>query len=464
MKNLQGLFVLLTCTCVTLFAQNNYSIDFHIHQCDDSLLYIISYCGDKTWRSDSMAMQKDGSFHLQAEDYAEGMYMVAGKYGNMFSFVMEKNKQFSIEIYPSGEYYIKNSPENEQFFMYQLENRRCQGEMEKYKLKVQENPSLQDSLRKAIMPVIDSFSLFQKQFFASYPDNLITVVTQGMNQSVPPEFLENGKLKPSMQKQYMSYYRQHYWDNFHFADLRILYSPYFFAQFKQYIEEVTIQYPDSVCRAIDDFVQKADADGGREYADYILTWYLDNYLMMPFSFNEMVFMHIADKYLDRVSSFLMPSAVEEFKEHAQKIKPFLPGNVMPNMILQDFDGKYHRLYMSDHEYTIVYFFSSMCESCKKNLDELKSFYWTDAKKYDAEIYSIDIEPDIAICRARQQSDPFEWIVVHATAQELEPYHLDLDHTPQLYILDKNKRIINKTAVYNHVRQAIEIDFNGKNLK
>ncbi|MBR1627180.1 MAG: redoxin domain-containing protein [Bacteroidales bacterium] len=456
------LSLIVTCLlCVNLTAQNSYKVSFFIHDYNYDSIYIEGYCGSKTSVMDSLKVSKDGGFHWTAVNYPMGMYMVKSPKGDLFSFLLDISKDFSIEIYQDGEFFVKNSTENDAYFLYQKENKKTQTAMYYYKIKANAKDANVDSLRRNIDSVIDDFQTFQRSFFKTYPYNLITVVTDGMNQSAPSFFFENGALKKGMERQYAYYYRKHYWDRFHFKDRRILYTPYFIKQFNIYISEITEQIPDTVCNALDEFVHKADSAGGKEYADYVIAWYLDNLPRLPFSFNEIIYSHVIKKYLDRASSYLPPSMIEFHQQNIEKIEPFLPGNQMPNVVLRDFENNVHRLYSLKKQYTVLYFFSTECESCKKNLDELKSFYKDYKDKYDVEIYSIDIDPDYAMSKARQSAEPFDWIVTHATVEELSAYNFQLDHTPSLFILDENKRILNKTALYEHVKKSIEFDYNTK---
>ncbi|MGP1515228.1 MAG: redoxin domain-containing protein [Bacteroidales bacterium] len=455
------LFSIITLLSLIAIGQNNYKISFYIHDYNYDSIYIEGYCGSKNMTIDSLKIAKDGGFHWTASNLPMGMYMIKSPKGDLFSFILDLSKEFSIEIYQNGDFFIKGSPENDAYFLYQKENKRTQSAMYYYKIKASERGANVDSLRQDILTVIDSFNTFQKSFFKTYPYNLITVISNGMNQSAPSSFFENGELKKGMEEQYVTYYRQHYWDKFHFKDIRLLYTPYFIKQFNTYISEITTQSPDTVCKAIDEFIVKADNSGGKEYADYIISWYLDNLPQLPFSFNEIIYSHMVKTYLDRASRFLMPSLIEFHSNNIKKINLFLPGNLMPNVVLRDFKGISHSLYSLKSKYTILYFFSTSCESCKKNIEDLKNFYKDYKDKYDVEIYSIDIEPDYAICKARQETDPYDWIVTHATLEELKPYDFQLNHTPSLFVLDANKRIINKTAIYDHVKQSIENDINSK---
>ena len=214
-----------------LYSQNDYKVSFYIHECDDSIIYIQGYCGSDISIKDSMKILKDGSFSGVLRDYHTGLYTVKSQRGDLFSFLLDKSRDFSLEVYPTGEYAVTGSPENDLFFMYQYENKKCQRAMYYYKLDVQKNPEKADSLRNAVVQIMDTFEVFQQKVCESYPDNLMASVTTGMQQAVPSRFLEDGKLKQGMEKEYAYYYRMHYWDNFRFKDGRILYTPYFIKQF-----------------------------------------------------------------------------------------------------------------------------------------------------------------------------------------------------------------------------------------
>ncbi|MDO5760409.1 MAG: DUF5106 domain-containing protein [Bacteroidota bacterium] len=437
-------------------AQKKYEINFYIHEIEDSVLYIGNYIGVSQSIIDSIRVKKDGSFHWETTPLPKGMYMIKDQNKkDMFSFLLADSPKFSIEIYNNGESFVKGCEENEAYLLYQGKNSTYQTAMYFYRINVQATPNKRDSLYAELQPIMDSFEVFQKNFYAKYPNNFITIVQNSLIQNVPSYFVENGSIKRGMEKEYAYYFRKHYWDNFHFEDNRILYSPYFIKKFNVYISEITTQTPDSVCVALDDFITQALKNKGVEYADYVLTWYLNTLPTMPFSFNELVYKHIMDKYYNYLKALFTISELEQHQDYLEKISKFLPGNTMPNIIATDVEGKPHSLYESKHRFTILYFFASTCESCKKNLNILQDLYSRNKDYYDLEIFSIDLEADVEIGKARQRMEPYPWIVTFKAPEELREYGFILDHTPELYVLDKDKKILNKTAMYEHVEKVMD---------
>ena len=90
-----------------------------------------------------------------------------------------------------------------------------------------------------------------------------------------------------------------------------------------------------------------------------------------------------------------------------------------------------------------------CESCKKNIENLIDFYNNYSKKYDAKIISINVGE-------KTDKPMYPW-----TNWEIEPqilkqkYDIDIIRTPEIYILDNEKKVLNKTVIYSHIKSTIE---------
>ena len=50
----------------------------------------------------------------------------------------------------------------------------------------------------------------------------------------------------------------------------------------------------------------------------------------------------------------------------------------------------------------------------------------------------------------------EWFVLQANPAQIESrYGLNVEHTPEIYILDSNKKVLNKTVLSSHIKAVIE---------
>lgn len=421
---------------------NHYKVTLWIHQLEDSSVYVSSSYGEKeNIILDTLQLTSEGSFILEG-DYKSGLVVVSRAKQKLFSFLLDKNPIFSIDMYPYGYFEVKGCDENKYYLEYQKRNKEFRQLTSQYELDIKKYPAEKDSLTNLIQKAKTDFSKYQNHFFKSHPNNLMSVLMRSIQNPKPnPIFLENGKLIKGKELEYAYDYRTRFWDNFEFSDQRIISTPYFYNKFKTYIDKITMQTADSVYKAMEDFINIANQKGGQLYSQYIIDLYLEKLPLMPFSFNESLYVQIVENLINKGKTpWLSISDIERHNINTEAIKPFLPNNKFPNI---------NNLHDIKSKYTIIHFHSSTCESCKKNIENLIDFYNNQANKYDTKIISIEIGEG-------NDTNPFPWTNWQINPQILkQKYDIDIVRTPEIYILDKDKNILNKTVIYSHILKAIE---------
>lgn len=421
---------------------NHYKVTLWIHQLEDSTVYVSSSYGEKeNIILDTLQLTSEGSFILEG-DYKSGLVVVSRAKQKLFSFLLDKNPVFSIDMYPYGYFEVKGCDENKYYLEYQKRNKEFRQLTSQYELDIKKYPAEKDSLTNLIQKAKTDFSKYQNHFFKSHPNNLMSVLMRSIQSPKPnPIFLENGKLIKGKELEYAYDYRTRFWDNFEFSDQRIISTPYFYNKFKTYIDKITMQTADSVYKAMEDFINIANQKGGQLYSQYIIDLYLEKLPLMPFSFNESLYVQIVENLINKGKTpWLSISDIERHNINIEAIKPFLPNNKFPNI---------NNLHDIKSKYTIIHFHSATCESCKKNIENLIDFYNNQANKYDTKIISIEIGEG-------NDTNPFPWTNWQINPQILkQKYDIDIVRTPEIYILDKDKNILNKTVIYSHILKAIE---------
>lgn len=421
---------------------NHYKVTLWIHQLEDSTVYVSSSYGEKeNIILDTLQLTSEGSFILEG-DYKSGLVVVSRAKQKLFSFLLDKNPVFSIDMYPYGYFEVKGCAENKYYLEYQKRNKEFRQLTSQYELDIKKYPAEKDSLTNLIQEAKTDFSKYQNHFFKSHPNNLMSVLMRSIQNPKPnPIFLENGKLIKGKELEYAYDYRTRFWDNFEFSDQRIISTPYFYNKFKTYIDKITMQTADSVYKAMEDFINIANQKGGQLYSQYIIDLYLEKLPLMPFSFNESLYVQIVENLINKGKTpWLSISDIERHNINIEAIKPFLPNNKFPNI---------NNLHDIKSKYTIIHFHSATCESCKKNIENLIDFYNNQANKYDTKIISIEIGEG-------NDTNPFPWTNWQINPQILkQKYDIDIVRTPEIYILDKDKNILNKTVIYSHILKAIE---------
>ncbi len=437
----------------------DYKVKLWIHEFWDSTIYIKGAYGENSaLLLDSLKMQKDGSFLLQG-NFHSGIVVASSTHEDLFSFLLDKETVFTIDAYPDGFCEVKGSIENDRYLEYQRMNREYRSVLHNANTELKKSPNKKDSLHAEAAKAKKRFSDYQQSFYNLYPDNLMTILVRAVT---PPDFgntytHSDGTVKEGKELEYAYAYRLAFWDNFDFSDRRIMGTPYFYKKYKTYINNLTMQDADSVFASLKYFVDIANQRGGQLYADYIIDHYLRTLPRLPFSFNEVLYTKIVDSLLnERYTPWLSAHEKEAHQANIEKIRPFLPYNHFPDITAQTLEGKTLNLYSLKNRYTVVYFWSAGCESCKRGIGELIDFYNTDKEKYDFEIFSIEMGGDSVETKKQLTETPFEWIVLQSNPTQIEKlYSLDIEHTPEIYILDSQKRILNKTAAYPHVKAVIE---------
>ncbi len=461
MKTKLCLILFLLCFGKAFAQFSDYRVRLWIYEFEDSTLYIRGAYGEKSsLMLDTLEMQKDGSFLLEG-NFHSGIVVASSEKEDMFSFLLDKEKEFTISIFPDGFYEVKGSIENDRYLEYQKMNREYRMTLTTCNALMNQMPESRDSIASVMTEAKKRFSDFQQSFYKSYPENLMSVLVRAVSApKIDKGYVDaSGQVIRGKEAEYAYIYRSEYWKDFDFKDARIMGTPYFYKKFQTYIDKLTMQNADSVFASFKFFVDYANQRGGELYSDYTIDLYLNRLSRLPFSFNEILYTKIVDSLLnDRYTPWLSEDETEFHRENVRRIRPFLPGNAFPNISAQTLEGKKLDLYDLKHRYTVVFFWSAGCESCKKNIEELQEFYKAKKKEYDFEVYSIEMGGDSEETHKALEQTPLDWIVVQSDPTQIEKlYSLNVEHTPEIYILDRGKRILNKTALSSHIKAVIEQD-------
>ncbi|MBO5963974.1 MAG: redoxin domain-containing protein, partial [Bacteroidales bacterium] len=404
-------FAFLMFVCLEVNAQyKEYKVKLWIHDFADSVIYLKGAFGEKNnLLLDSLKMKSDGSFEVIGKQHP-GIVVVSSAKEDMFSFVLDKETEFTLSIFPDGFYEVKGSIENDRYLEYQKMNKDYRKVLYEGKLAIKNQPEKQDSIQSVMLKARKEFTDYQNAFYKNYPENIMSVLVRAISQPDMPKkyFDEKGEVKKETGLEYAYVYRKHYWDGFDFRDSRIMGTPYFYKKFQTYLDKLTMQNADSVFASFKYFVDLANSRGGELYSDYIIDLYLSKLPRLPFSFNEVLYTKIVDSLINDKYTPWMPLNEREFHQvKIDEIRNFLPGKPFPNISAQTMENRNLQLYDLKKRYTVVFFWSAGCESCKKNIDELKEFYNSSKEKYDFEVFSIEMGGNLEETKKQLEQEKFK---------------------------------------------------------
>lgn len=249
------------------------------------------------------------------------------------------------------------------------------------------------------------------------------------------------------------YSRKHYWNNTDLTISALLNSPLVTGKMDYYFKKMFAQQPDTIIRAMNEFMHLPMADSVRQAALSFLLPYTFEHKTMGM---EKSFVWLAENYfIDKQVDWLNAELSKSIKEQYYLNKFCLVGDKARNLSLTRADGTPFDLYEQNGDYTLVLFYDISCGSCKKMVKELSE------KSKELFLKGVDI---VALNTEMEEEKWKEYIHenliedwtnvmdVHDETNFSTFYGVHV--TPMLYVLDKDLTIIGKKLTVDQVLSVI----------
>lgn len=446
MKNIL-IIIFLLFTFQTI-AQKKHKITVKINNANDTVMVLANYWGNKIKIAEKTHAEEPGVFVFAGDSLLPGgIYMLVNKdKSKLFEFIIDKNQIFSLTTTPENyiaNMKVKGDKENKLFFKYLLFNESIfialksiddslidvSPETKKFKILSGEKDSLKKILKNYKKNVIDN----NKGTFTA-------TLLKAMQDITIPDSIKNNSNKTETYK----YLKKHYWDNFDLSDSRLLRTPLYDKKIKEYFNNIIPLDVDSVIKEVDKVI--ALAKPNKETVGFLVWHFTSEYQNPKYMGFDKVFVHLVDNYFTKMDiAYTTPSILESLKKRADALRPLLIGKQAPNLILTDTTGNYRSFLNISAEFTVLLFWDYKCGICKAQIKELKKIL-SENKKYNIEVFAVNTNNDIdkwkKMIKEREIED---WINVNGTNGVTQDFFklYDIDSTPVIYILDKNKKIIAK---------------------
>jgi thiol-disulfide isomerase/thioredoxin len=333
---------------------------------------------------------------------------------------------------------VKGSPDTELFYEFQQSMKKYEAEARK----IQESkPADADKKIKAIQDKRkDYYDKFMK-------DNQGRLVVTFFKAAADPEVptapkLPNGKTD-SLRA--FNYYKKHFWDNFDFADERLLRTPFLNQKLERYVRDLTVQTEDSVMKTADFLIKKAIDGKQQDAVSYTVGFIAREYENAKIIGTEGVFVQVSEKY---ILTGIMPlsdtSSRKAYRDRIAVLKPLLTGKIIPDLGVQGEKSNFANIYDLRGDYNVVFFYSPSCGHCKESAPKLKAFQ---DKYKDKGVSVMTIATEGNEEDWRKFIKEYKWEnflngfggVVTRTIEYKKDY--DVFSTPTIYVIDKTHKII-----------------------
>jgi thiol-disulfide isomerase/thioredoxin len=444
--------------------KKGYEIAISISGLQDSTIYLAYHLGDKQYIKDTINLDKKGYGTFRgAENLLQGIYMVVLPGRQYFEILMPDDQFFSVSC-TFSDYYntlkFSGSDENTSFVAYQKKWVEMQKKASTINKRLQNNKQNPDSVK-----ILSQNQKVQEETMKSYlrgvvnenKGNLLSVLVKAMLPVETPEIKLPAVIENPDSVRWIRTYlynKDHFFDNIDMTDERLLRTPILQARLNAFFTNVVIQAPDSINKEIDRIIKKVSKNNN--IFQFIAVYLFNHFRESEIMGHDAVLVKLADDiYLSGKADWVSAEFKEDLKKQIDLIRPNLIGKKAQNLIMDSYKGIFVSLYDVEKEFTILYFWEPDCGHCKEATPKLKAYY-DKAKNDGVEIFSVCTTSDRDKWAKYISDNKLTWINGWDPDRRTNfSYYYNVQTTPMVYILDRNKTIIAKKIGVDDIQSFID---------
>jgi thiol-disulfide isomerase/thioredoxin len=465
-----------------------YNIRIKINGLNDTTLIMGHYLNKSMYPDDTIRLNNRGMGQFTSKSHLpEGMYLIYLPTSRYFELIMGEDQDFSIEVDTADfikSMVIKGSEENQIFLDFQryMVSLRRQADSLTGKLKTEKDPKVREKLSANLKKVNDIRISRIETINRQYPRLFVSDFLKATLDVVVPDPPRDakGNIKDSTWQYY--YYRKHYFDHFNISDPRMLRTPLYEDKVMTYLTKVVPQIPDSLYGQIDFLVEKSKADSG--LFRFMLITLFNYYGKSNIMGMDALQVYIADKYYIPDSWWSDAKFIADLKDRVEKIRPLLIGKVAPDAELMLVPPEHFKSAALDTTlkrfphvgtkttlqqikagYIVLIFWEADCGHCKKAVPELYGIYEKSLKKMGVKVLAISTlfgeDGKVKWVDFVNEHGLYDWINAWNPYSYDFKLKYDISSTPQIYILDENKKIVAKKIGPEQVEDILSVLLKGK---
>lgn len=458
--------VLLSMVSAFSFSQlkNGYEIDITIRGLQDSAIYLAYHLGDKQYINDTIRLDKAGhGIVLGQEVLPQGIYMIVLPGKKYFEILISKDQYFALNC-SYNDYFstlkFTGSDENSAFIEYQKKWMTMQQKAGSIAKRVQNNKQNSDSLK-----ILSSIQKLQEDNMKSYLKSVVsanngnllgTLVKAFLPLEVPEYSVPAGVPNPDSVRWVWNYNynKDHFFDNIDLTDERLLRTPILYARLNAFFTSVVIQSPDSINKEIDKIIQNCKSNN--KIFQFISVYLFNHFRESEIMGHDAVMVKLADDiYLSGKADWVSKEFKDDLRKQIELIRPNLIGKKAENLVMDSYKGIFVSLYDVKKEFTILYFWEPDCGHCKEVTPKLKAYY-EKVKDDNIEIFAVCTTADKPKWTKYIEDNKLTWINGWDPERSSRfDYYYNIQSTPMVYILDKNKKIIAKKLAVEDIASFID---------
>ncbi len=465
MRNLIfGLLLLSTSFCSSGQTQKGYDISVNISGLRDSTIFLAYHLGDKQYIKDTVTLDSRGiAVFSGSEDLPQGIYMVVLPGRHYFEVLMSDDQQFSVSC-SHPDYFntlsFTGSDENSAFVAYQKQWVEMQKKASGIGKRLQSNRQNADSLQ-----ILSGLQKNQEDIMKSYlrkvirenDRNLLALLVRAMLPVDVPQFkIPEGTRNPDSLRWALNYAynKDHFFDNADITDERLLRTPILQARLNTFFSNVIVQSPDSISKEIDRIIAKTEKNP--KVFQFVSVFLFNHFRESEIMGHDAIIVKLADDiYLSGKADWVSDDFRKDLREQVERIRPNIIGKKAQDLVMDSDKGMFVSLYDIEKDFTILYFWEPDCGHCAEATPKLKAYY-DKAKDQGVEVFSVCTTGEKEKWQKYIADHNLNWINGWDPERRTNfGFYYNVEATPLIYILDRNKKIIAKKIGVDDIGPFIE---------
>lgn len=451
-KSFLGLIAFLITSSALCQIKGSYEISVSISGLRDSTIFLAYHFGDKQYLKDTVILDNKGYGVFSGNELLpSGMYMIVLPGKTYFEVLISNNQKFSISCAYSDYFNtlkFTGSEENSYFIDYQRKWGAMQQKGTTLNKRIQANQQNKDSLSILTgeqKTQENEMKSFLNKVMNDNPGSILAAIVRSILPIEMPEFfIPSGTPNPDSLKwvkQY-NYNKDHFFDNTDFTDERLLRTPILYARLNTFFTSIVIQSSDSINKEIDKLIPKCK--GNYKIFQFVAVFLFNHFRESEIMGHDAVLVKLADDiYLSGKADWVTKEFKDDLRRQVELLRHNLIGMKAENLVMDSYKGIFVSLYDIEKEFTILYFWEPDCGHCKEATPKLKAWY-DKAKNEGVEVFAICTTGDKAAWTKYIEEQQLTWINGWDPDRSTHfDYFYNVQSTPTIYILDRNKKIIAK---------------------
>jgi len=444
--------MVLLAFCSTGQIKEGYEVTVNISGLRDSTIFLAYHLGDKQYISDTTRLDNNGkALFSGTEGLPDGIYMIVLPGKQYFEILMSEDQHFEVSCSFSD--YINTlkftgSDENSEFVIYQkrwIEMQKKASGISKRLQAGKQNPDSLKILSEAQKTQEEKMKSYLHEVIKENDGNLLSVLVKAMLPvEIPAISVPQGTRNPDSIKWVLTYNynKNHYFDNIDITDERLLRTPILQAKLKTYFTNVVLQSPDTISKEIDRLISKVE--GNYKIFQFVSVFLYNHFRESEIMGHDAIIVKLADDiYLSGKADWVSKDFKDDLKKEVDRMRPNLIGKKAQDLVMDSYKGMFVSLYDIEKEFTILYFWEPDCGFCKESTPKLKTYY-DKAKSQGVEVFSVCTTADKAKWKKYIEEYNLDWINGWDPERRTNfGFYYNIESTPMIYVLDRNKAIIAK---------------------